>query len=191
MLRTTLALPMVLSGVRRAAPAPPVAAPTPSPAQMQAAADARAFADLLGSLTQLVDQLRQQRARTAEGLAQQSVAIGVAIAERLLGQHLALDRQRLDEIVLRSLRHLPASGKVVVRLHAADLALLQRQMQEHGVLDLHRDRLEFKQDPAGVRGRLTLDAEDLFVEWDTQRSLQEMASLLHEQAFEEGSAWPG
>jgi flagellar biosynthesis/type III secretory pathway protein FliH len=67
-----------------------------------------------------------------DGLAAQVVELGLAVARELLGQ--ALDQGRADPtpVVVRCLRdcvHGAERGDLVVRLHPADLALVQQGLQ--------------------------------------------------------------
>lgn len=188
--RHLISLPRHLAGVARSAP--PVS-PAPAPEPMLAeralaapeAATTQALNGMLDSLASVIDSARQQRQGTIACLASQSVELGVAIAERLLGAAITLDRQRLDLIVLTSLERLPPTNTVALRGHPADIALLQRQLEENETLGRWRETFTFQQDETCVRGRLILETGDLFVEWDTQRSLAEMRGLLLDQIFTE------
>src|ERR1051325_10525756 len=147
------------------------------------AADVRAFRDLLASLGTLVADARSRNQRFKRDLAQTGVELGVAIAERLLGAAIPRDRQRLDALVAECLERLQPGRAVAVLAHPDDLALLQRQLAEHSGPDAWQASLNLHPDITCPRGKLTLEADGLFVEWDTQRSLAELRRLLLDEIF--------
>ena len=191
--RSILPLKKRLAGVTWALPSTPPAPAscdekTPAAAgvgerALSESADARAFHVLVGSLSEVVVEARGQRQGLSADLAQMSVELAVAIAERLLGAAIVLDRQRLDQIVATSLERIQPAGPIAVKAHPDDLVLLQRQLEENASLERWRESLTFQADDACERGRLKLEADDLFVEWDTQRSLVELRGLLLDEIF--------
>ena len=194
MYRRTLKLPRRLTGIIHASSAvtcsPAVSAipeskPVEQPLTVPPAADFRAVNSMLDSLAALIGKAKQQRSRTATEIAQQSVELGVAIAERLLGAAIALDRQRLDRMVAASLERLPATDSCVVRAHPDDVVLLRGQIDANAACEKWRESLVLQPDETCERGRLILEAGDLFVDWDTQRGLAEMRTLLLDEILTE------
>jgi flagellar biosynthesis/type III secretory pathway protein FliH len=187
MQRHKVSLPQRLASVTRTTPdvAPSQSVLADRARALQQAADAQAMTGLLQSLAAIVEGARKQKRQTIADLAQQSVELGVTVAERLLGAAVELDRQRLDQIVLASLERLATTGPVVLRAHPDDIALVHRQIETNPLFDAWRESLTFHPDPASSRGRLVLEADELFVEWDTQKSLAEMRTLLLDQIFTE------
>jgi flagellar biosynthesis/type III secretory pathway protein FliH len=198
--RHKVTLPGRLSGITRvsnaATPPPPPQAPPPMAAPPAAPAlaavesapasqepDAHALPKVLAQLAGLVQEIQAQDRRTLGEVAQMSVDLGAAIAERLLGAAIAANRQRLDRMVLAALERMQASRSVVVRGHPDDLALLERQIGEHADLERYRDVLTFRRDEHFPRGQWKLEADDWFIEWDTQRSLAELRAALLEETF--------
>ncbi|MBL8722680.1 MAG: hypothetical protein JNK49_01470 [Planctomycetes bacterium] len=96
--------------------------------ERQRAADAAALAACGRAVQQALHSLPAQVNERLDGLAAQVVELGLAVARELLGQ--AIDRGLADptKVVARCLRdcvHGAERGDLVVRLHPADLALVQ------------------------------------------------------------------
>jgi flagellar biosynthesis/type III secretory pathway protein FliH len=156
-----------------AAPAPAVSVPLVT----------SAVQNDLAELGRLAKEIQARKQMTAADVAQLSVELGVAIAERLVGAAINTDRQRLERIVLGVLDKMPAANAVTVRGHAGDIALLQRQLAGHKDWANYKELLKFRPDDSAQRGRFKIQAEDWFVEWDTQRCLKEMRAALFEETF--------
>src|SRR5436305_2075756 len=99
-------------------------------AHTQAAVPDVPTAALLTSLTGLVDEIQKQKRQAPGELAQLSVELAAAIAERLVGAAIGANRQRLDRIVVSALERMQVKHSVVVRGHAEDIALLERLLGE-------------------------------------------------------------
>lgn len=151
---------------------------------LPSASDKKAFQELMASLAQAVDTLRAQRAQTPAEIAQASVELGIAIAERLLETEIAADRQRLDRIVRTALERIPSNRAVVLRAHPDDVALVRQQM-ENSPPDRRDDLIAFQPDGAIPRGQIKLEADEVFVEWDTQRALADLRNALVEETITE------
>ncbi len=167
-----------------AAVAPPAAAPPPVTLPVQPFLDIQALRNDLSELARRARDV-QARAKSAADVAQLSVELGVAIAERLLGAEIAADRQRLDRVVTGVLEKMPATRSATVRGQPKDLALLQVQLSGHADWATYRDLLHFRPDETCERGRFKIESDDWFVEWDTQRCLTELRSALLEELFAE------
>ncbi len=192
MSRARVTLPMRLTGIARArevqaAPTPPVsqaaqavaAAPTAPPP----ATDVQGINQLANEFSKLTHALHGYDREAAGAIARAAVQIGIAVAERLLYEALAADRQRLDRAVLGALERMQPTRQVVVHGHAADLALLRRQMDEHADLESFRHLMTLQVDETCNRGQWKLDSDDWFMEWDTQRGLTELRELLIEETY--------
>src|ERR1700722_3522220 len=161
-----------------ASPKPRVAepiAPAPDPAELLA------LRKMLGELGRVTEKLRTQQRAKIDDVAQTTVELGVAMAERLVNTAIAADRQRLDRIVGDALERMEPAQAITVRGHADDLALLQRQLAENAELAAFQSALTFRADKACERGQLKIEADEWFVEWDTQRSLTELRDRLLEE----------
>jgi flagellar biosynthesis/type III secretory pathway protein FliH len=163
--------------------APPVAVPKPLP--VPPALDLQGLRKDLSELVRAAKDTDAREKATAAEVAQISVELGVAIAERLLGAEIAANRQRLDQIVVGVLEKMPAARSVSVRGHPGDVALLQIQLTGHVDWPSHRDLLKFRADETCERGRFKVESPDWFVEWDTQRALKELRTALLEETFAE------
>jgi flagellar biosynthesis/type III secretory pathway protein FliH len=127
--------------------------------------------------------LRTRERATIDDVAQTTVELSIALAERLVGAEIAADRQRLDLIVRDALERMQPTRTLTVWGHADDLAVMERQLAEHGELAEYRSALTFRAVKSGVRGVLKIEADDWFVQWDTQRSLTELRDRLLEETF--------
>jgi len=186
--RHTILLKERLRSVERAAPsdvvplrrrveeAPPAPVVEPDSVAIQSLHDA--IADFAASL-------KTQRTALAADISQASVELAVQIAERLLGIEIAANRQRLDQIVLTSLERIQASRAIAIKANPLDLDLLQKQLGENAVPDRYSALLNFQRDDSCPRGRLKLETDELFIEWDTARSLAEIRGVLLEEIYSE------
>lgn len=183
----TLPLKKRLTSVATIAARAPTREPhVPSSCETTAATqDSDCIGQLAGTLSNLIAELQLGRQRALGNLARESTELGVAIAERLVGTAIAIDQQRLDEVVMALLERIQPTGAVVVHGHPSDLALMQHQITEHSSLHQRQPALTYQADPACERGRLKLESGDLFVEWDTQRCLAEIRDLLLNDVFTE------
>ena len=155
------------------APAPPV----PDPAEVVA------LRNMLADLGRVTEKLRtHDRAKVAD-MAQTTVELGVAVAERLVFAAIAADRQRLDRVVRDALERMQPASTITVRGHADDLALLQRQLTDYAELKAAQDTLTLRPEKGCERGQVKIEAGECFAEWDTQRSLTELRERLLEETF--------
>jgi flagellar biosynthesis/type III secretory pathway protein FliH len=177
--------PALTPAVSVAAPATdtPVSHPSAPLAASPPAVDASVVGSILADLADLAQKIKTQEQRTLGEVAQMTVELAAALAQRLVGAAIAADRQRLDSIVVSALEKMPSAHAVVVRGHPADLALLERLLAEQADLAPHREILTLRPDESCVRGQLKLEADDWFIEWDTQRSLAEMRAALLDETF--------
>jgi flagellar biosynthesis/type III secretory pathway protein FliH len=188
MRRHTLRLKQPLTSVTLGAErsfAPPQ--PRADEATARVAADAAAMQGLRDAIAELERNAQAHRARIASELGQTSVELGVQIAERLLGTEIAANRQRLDQIVLSALERIQASRAIAIKAHPLDLQLLRQQLAEHAMPERSTELLAFHPDESCPRGRLKLETDELFIEWDTQRSLTEIRGVLLEETYSEST----
>ncbi len=156
---------------------------TPKAAQPAAVQEIPALRNMLADWQRLILEIQARQAPPHAEVAQMSVELGVAIAERLLGTEIAANRQRLQRIVQSTLERMPAARFVVVRGHPDDLSLLQKQVREHAELQGHDDVLTFRPEESLKRGQFKLEADEWFTEWDTTRSLADLRAALLEETF--------
>ncbi len=156
---------------------------TSKPGTPHESLDAQATNAWLRSLAQVIDSVREHSRSLRVDIAELSVELGVAIAERLLASSLSGDRQRLDQIVLALLERVQSKQAVVIEVSPADLALLEVQTKANPDLQRIGESCAFKANPAFARGRLKLQTDEMFIDWDTQRCLAEIRSVLLDEAF--------
>ncbi len=182
------------AAVEVACPEPPPP-PPPTPLLIQpskdalAAAEAReaqALRDLLAALGHQVQELRGRRQQSIGEIARLSVELAAVLAEDLVKTEIGADRQRLDRIVRGALERVPTVKAVTVRGHPDDIALLEKQLANHEDLQACGEMLTLRPDGAVARGRLTLEASEFFVEWDTASCLTELRGALLEATHTDG-----
>ncbi len=175
--QTTVVLQARLAGIaqspRQAVPLPSVPPPAAVPAP-PALLDASALREFASTWARLLQDFDARLGQARGELAQRSVELGVAVAERLIGAEIAADRQRLERIVLAALERMPTARFVIVRGHPEDLALLTRLCADHADLQRYRDLMTFRPEETLQRGQLKLEADEWFVDWDTHRCLAEL-----------------
>lgn len=137
----------------------------------------------LAELQRLIDKLKTQQTMTVEDVAQTTVELAAVLAERLVNNEIAANRQRLDRIVRNALERMQPTRTVTIRGQADDLALLERQMQEHVELETYRKLLTFRAETTYERGQLRLESDEWFIDWDTRRALAELRDALLEETF--------
>lgn len=152
-------------------------------AHSPANAESVVVADLLRSLTGALDGLAKRSQATRADIAELSVELGIAVAERLLASRIASDRQRLDRIVLAMLERVQSKQSIAIEANPADIAILKVQIQDSPEFASILDSCTFTANGALERGRLKLETNEMFVEWDTRRCLAEMRTLLLDEAF--------
>jgi flagellar biosynthesis/type III secretory pathway protein FliH len=180
--RHSLNLPGRLSGVTSTirAPLPSVAACPPVDAT-KPSVDAESIAKLQAGLNAAVAEVRMTQEKTRNELAVAAASLSVEIAELLLHCEIARDRQRLDRILNAMLEQASAASGVVVRGHPDDLALLQKQLDEHTLIGAAGEELTFRADENASRGSLKLETADCLLEWNTPRYLADLkARLIHD-----------
>jgi flagellar biosynthesis/type III secretory pathway protein FliH len=163
--------------------APPLAPTGEVAERTQAVADAKALRTLVAELTSLIQQTRARDRQALDEVARLSVELGTALAERLLNVEIAANRQRLDRIVATALERMQTSRTIAVRGHPADLALLERQMAEQPDLARYRGVLTLRREETLQRGQIKLEADELFIAWDTPRCLAELRAALLEETY--------
>lgn len=161
-------------------PPPPPAPPPPPPV------DTSVLRLLMENLKLIADSVRGQHRDMSVEIAQTAVELAVALAERVVQAEIAANRQRLDRIVSDALERMAPTAAILVRGNADDLALLERQLEEDVDLRQHRHLLSFHAEKDACRGELKLEADEWFVEWDTQRSLAELRESLSQEIFADG-----
>ncbi len=159
---------------------PPITEPA-KPVPVADPAEVLALRNMLAELGRVVEKLRTQDGAEIDKVAQTAVELGVALAERLVNAEIACDRQRLDRIVRDALERMAPARTITVRGHADDLALLQRQLTEQG--ESAAAMLTYRPEKTCERGQLKVEADEWFIDFDTQRSLTELRDRLLEESF--------
>jgi len=145
--------------------------------------DTQAVQQMLATLGRMVEEFHARQKRSAKDIAQMTVELAVAMAERLLKTHIDADRQRLDRIAQHALERASATESFTIRANPQDIALLERQLAEATDADAPRSALKLVGDATYARGQMKFEADDWLVEWDTARSLAELRNALLEETW--------
>jgi flagellar biosynthesis/type III secretory pathway protein FliH len=162
---------------------PPVAEPSQQATAAPDPADVLALRNMVAELGRVVEKLRTREQAKIESVAQTTVELAVALAERLVNAEIAADRQRLDRIVREALERIQPARAVTVRGHDDDLALLQHQINDQPEIAVGGNVFTFRPDKACERGQLKIEVDERFIDFDTQRSLMELRDRLLEETF--------
>jgi flagellar assembly protein FliH len=98
-----------------------------------AAGRAEARADLqpvFQSLSQAVEELRELQATAADAVEHQAAGLAVEIAEKVVGAAIAVEPERVLDVVRGALRAIVERERVVVMVNPADLELVREGMGE-------------------------------------------------------------
>ncbi len=99
------------------------------------------------ALVACLEALEEERTRLVASLERQAAELAVLVAEKIVGEALALDPGRVVSVVGAALRRVAADDRVVVAVHPADLETvraaepeLARQLATHSRLEVVPDR---------------------------------------------------
>ncbi len=174
-----------LPSVAKIAPPGALLAPLspPPPAQAPIAEQQLRIDALAEALRGVVEAVESQRQMHRAELLEASIELGLAIAEKLVGAAVALDRHRLDLLVLEMLERAQPNKPIVIRANAVDLELLERQLANSTTLEYRQAAMTFRPDDSCARGQLRVETGELFLELDLPRALAEIHATLLEQLF--------
>jgi flagellar biosynthesis/type III secretory pathway protein FliH len=94
---------------------------------------AEARADLqpvFAALSQAVEELREQQAGAADALETQAAGLAVEIAEKVVAGALAVEPERVLDVVRGALRAIVERERVVIQVNPADLELVREGMDD-------------------------------------------------------------
>ncbi len=123
----------------------PLSLPSISPPRTEPRADAQ-LESALTALNSAAQQLHAQRERWLDQCQEETVRLGVAIAERLLRRTLAVHPDAVIDLVRSALECSVGADRVSIRLHPADADLVTSLQSETGVT------LDFVADDSLERG---------------------------------------
>jgi flagellar biosynthesis/type III secretory pathway protein FliH len=135
---------------------------------------------LLESLRTTFEELEQRRRQSLADMQQAAIELAVAIAARIVRTAIDRDQFQVAELAAELVSRLSARGPVVVSLHPADLALLERQLQGRPVPWGADVRVTVHADSTLERGSCRAAAPDLELLSDVQLHVADIREALLE-----------
>ena len=140
-------------------------------------AESEGRADAAASIAAQALALASQEARADERQLDRSVELAVLLAERLLGETLSLQPDRIVALARQALREARHTREVTIVAHPEDAALLRRSLDTLGVPP---QAARIQPDPERARGSLRLETEAGTLDADLAPQLERLALKLRE-----------
>jgi flagellar biosynthesis/type III secretory pathway protein FliH len=125
--------------------------------------------------------LARHEARAAERQLDQLVELARLLAERLLGEELALDPNRVSALARQALREARGARRITIVAQPADAEILKRDLAELGI-DAHLVSIE--SDAARARGDLRLVTDIGILDAELAPQIARLAAKLRETLHE-------
>ncbi len=123
----------------------------------------RGLAFAAAALTRVAEQVAQHDREAIDAVQHQAVVFGVSVAEELLGRELRSCDDTVLASVQRAVALVPDRGEVVVKLHPADLAVVQAEIDQWSTggleISLAADQSIGRGGCVAVVGPLRIDAQ--------------------------------
>lgn len=148
----------------------------------QGASDGRAAADaemeeMLQTMRGLIEMARAERYKIIESAEPEIVRLSVAIAERILGQHIALEPQTVLDMARSAITRLVNRESVTVRVNPADIETMREHRDQlMSMNDI--DNLRIIEDQRVDRGGVLLETEAGTIDAKVSTQLREVRRLL-------------
>lgn len=148
----------------------------------QGAGDGRAAAqaemdEMLETMRGLVEMARAERHKIIEGAEPEIVRLSVAIAERILNQHVALDSGAVVEMTRSAITRLVNRETVTVRVNPADIETM-RQHREKLMAMNDIDNMRIIEDQRVDRGGVVIETDAGTIDAKISTQLREVRRLL-------------
>jgi flagellar biosynthesis/type III secretory pathway protein FliH len=161
----------------RAEAAEIVAASRRRAADIRLRAEAEARADAAAAISARALALRAREARADELALDRSVQLAVLLAERLLGEALKADPDRVVALARQALREVRSVGAVVLVAHPEDAAVLARSLEDLG---LSADQASVRGDATRSRGSVRIETEAGALDGELAPQLERLALKIRE-----------
>lgn len=148
----------------------------------QGVSDGRGAADaemdeMLQTMRGLVEMARAERHKIVESAEPEIVRLAVAISERILNQHIAVDADAVLEMTRSAITRLVNRENVTVRVNPADIETMRRH-REHLMSMNDIDNLRIIEDQRVDRGGVLLETEAGTIDAKISTQLREVRRLL-------------
>ena len=140
-------------------------------------AEAEGRADGAASIAAQALALATQEARADQRQLDRSVELAVLLAERLLGETLVVEPERIVALARQALREARSAHQVSIVAHPEDAAILQRSFQTLGVPP---EAARIQPDPERERGNLRLETEASILDAELAPQLERLALKLRD-----------
>jgi flagellar biosynthesis/type III secretory pathway protein FliH len=136
---------------------------------------ARARADALCLVVGEALELRKRQAELSKSVLDRSVGFATVLAERLLGEELQLNAERVRALARQALKEAAGARHAVIIAHPRDAAELRADLTSLGDV---LDSIDIEEDAGLGRGQLRVETELGVIEADLKGQLQRLAAQL-------------
>ncbi len=148
----------------------------------QGVADGRAAAqaemdEMLETMRGLVQMALAERHKIIETAEPEIVRLSVAVAERILNQHIALDPHTVLEMVKSAVMRLVNREKVTVRVNPSDIEIMRSQREQLMAMN-DIDNMRIIEDQRVDRGGIVIDTDAGTIDSKISTQLREVRRLL-------------
>ena len=148
----------------------------------QGVSDGRAAAsaemdEMLETMRGLIEMARAERHKIIEGAEPEIVRLAVAIAERILAQHIAVDRETVIEMTRSAVGRLVSRETVTVRVNPGDIELMREHRDRIMAMNAI-DSMRIIEDQRVDRGGVVLETEAGTIDAKVSTQLREVRRLL-------------
>lgn len=133
--------------------------------------------EMLATMRGLVEMARVERHKIIETAEPEIVRLSVAIAERILSQHVASDKGAVLEMVRAAITRLVNREKVTVRVNPADIETM-RDHRDHFMSMNDIDNLRIIEDQRVDRGGVVIETDAGTIDSKVSTQLREVRRLL-------------
>ena len=138
--------------------------------------------EMLATMRGLVEMALAERHKIIEGAEPEIVRFSVAIAERILTQHIALDRNEVIEMVRSAITRLVNRETVTVRVNPADIETMREHREQLMAMN-DIDNMRLIEDQRVDRGGVLIETDGGTIDAKISTQLREVRRLL---AVEDG-----
>ena len=148
----------------------------------QGVSDGRAAAsaemdEMLETMRGLIEMARAERHKIIEGAEPEIVRLAVAVAERVLAQHIAVDRETVVEMTRSAVARLVNRETVTVRVNPADIEAMRDHRDR--IMSMNAiDNMRIIEDQRVDRGGVVLETEAGTIDAKVSTQLREVRRLL-------------
>ena len=148
----------------------------------QGVSDGRAAAsaemdEMLETMRGLIEMARAERHKIVEGAEPEIVRLAVAVAERVLAQHIAVDRETVVEMTRSAVARLVNRETVTVRVNPADIEAMRDHRDR--IMSMNAiDNMRIIEDQRVDRGGVVLETEAGTIDAKVSTQLREVRRLL-------------